>query len=53
MEKFKDDRSLYGQKCNCRKGVERDNCPACEGTGIRIDFDAIRNRRKAASNEVN
>jgi hypothetical protein len=30
-----------GQKCNCRKGIERDNCPQCEGTGMRIDFRAI------------
>ncbi len=34
-----------GKLCYCRKGVERDNCPACEGTGQRIDFAAIRARR--------
>ena len=34
-----------GQSCTCRRGVERDNCPACEGTGQRIDFQAIRNCR--------
>jgi hypothetical protein len=34
-----------GQPCTCKKGVQRDNCPACEGTGQRIDFAAIRNRR--------
>ena len=33
-----------GQPCACRKGRERDNCPACEGTGQRIDFAAIRAR---------
>ena len=33
-----------GQKCSCRRGIERDNCPQCEGTGLRIDFTAIRNR---------
>jgi len=33
-----------GKPCNCRKGVQRDNCPACEGTGQRIDFKAIRAR---------
>ena len=31
-----------GKKCYCRKGIERDNCPACEGTGLKIDFNAIR-----------
>ena len=31
-----------GQKCSCRRGVQRDNCPACEGTGWCIDFRAIR-----------
>lgn len=31
-----------GALCSCRPGVERDNCPACEGTGQRIDFAAIR-----------
>lgn len=34
-----------GQACACRPGVERDNCAACEGTGQRIDFAAIRARR--------
>lgn len=33
-----------GQACHCKRGVQRDNCPACEGTGMRIDFRAIRNR---------
>ena len=33
-----------GQACCCKRGVERDNCPACEGTGWRIDFAAIRAR---------
>ncbi len=36
-----------GEPCNCRKGVQRDNCPECEGTGMRIDFRAIRERAKA------
>jgi len=31
-----------GQRCSCRKGVQRDNCPNCEGTGMVIDFAAIR-----------
>lgn len=34
-----------GQPCSCKRGIERDNCPACEGTGQRIDFAAIRARR--------
>lgn len=36
-----------GARCGCRRGVQRDNCPACEGTGWLIDFAAI--RRRAAS----
>lgn len=32
-----------GAKCGCRRGVQRDNCPNCEGTGHVIDFRAIRN----------
>ena len=34
-----------GAPCACRPGIARDNCPACEGTGWRIDFAAIRARR--------
>lgn len=33
-----------GERCNCKRGIERDNCAACEGTGWRIDFAAIRAR---------
>ena len=33
-----------GIACGCRRGIERDNCPACEGTGKQIDFAAIRAR---------
>ncbi len=36
-----------GDKCGCRRGIERDNCPACEGTGWRIDFAKIRARKLA------
>jgi hypothetical protein len=36
-----------GIKCNCRKGVQRDNCQNCEGTGFVIDFRAIREASKA------
>ena len=31
-----------GQKCYCKKGIERDNCANCEGTGMVIDFKLIR-----------
>lgn len=31
-----------GAKCSCRRGLERDNCPSCEGTGMVVDFAAIR-----------
>lgn len=33
-----------GAKCSCKRGQQRDNCPACEGTGFCIDFRAIRSR---------
>jgi hypothetical protein len=36
-----------GARCLCRRGMERDNCPACEGTGWRIDFAAIHARAAA------
>ena len=35
-----------GAKCSCRPGQDRDNCPACEGTGMRIDFKRIRENPK-------
>jgi hypothetical protein len=38
-----------GERCGCKRGVQRDNCPACEGTGWRIDFRAIRARTKTAA----
>lgn len=33
-----------GAPCTCKPGIQRDNCPGCEGTGWRIDFRAIRER---------
>jgi len=33
-----------GKRCTCKRGVQRDNCPRCEGTGWQVDFQAIRNR---------
>lgn len=38
-----------GERCSCRRGIERDNCPQCEGTGMRIDFRAIRRRSESHS----
>ncbi len=35
-----------GAPCSCKRGVQRDNCPNCEGTGQVIDFAAIRARRR-------
>ena len=42
-----------GEPCSCKPGVQRDNCPTCEGTGIKIDFAAIRSRsqKKAGAKE--
>jgi hypothetical protein len=37
-----------GEKCGCKVGVQRDNCPRCEGTGEVIDFAAIRAKRKVS-----
>ncbi len=34
-----------GAKCGCRRGVQRDNCSNCEGTGQVVDFRDIRNRK--------
>lgn len=34
-----------GARCSCKRGVQRDNCPTCEGTGMVINFAAIRARR--------
>jgi hypothetical protein len=31
-----------GAKCSCKKGIQRDNCSNCEGTGMVIDFRRIR-----------
>jgi hypothetical protein len=36
-----------GAKCACKRGIERDNCPRCEGTGLVIDFAAIHAAREA------
>jgi len=37
-----------GARCYCRPGLERDNCPNCEGTGWAIDFRALHAARKIA-----
>jgi len=31
-----------GYPCGCKRGLQRDNCPNCEGTGQAIDFAAVR-----------
>ena len=33
--------------CSCRPGIERDNCPNCEGSGLAIDWLTfhLRNRK--------
>lgn len=36
-----------GVPCSCKKGIARDNCPNCEGTGMAIDFKTIREGNKA------
>jgi hypothetical protein len=43
-----------GARCSCRRGIERSNCPNCEGTGMVIDFRAIRERssRSAGANNI-
>lgn len=38
-----------GEKCSCTAGIERDNCPKCEGTGMVIDFAAIRARNQRSN----
>lgn len=43
-----DNQSKTGAKCGCKRGVARDNCPTCEGTGYVIDFAAIRARTQGA-----
>jgi hypothetical protein len=40
-----------GRRCACRPGLERDNCPRCEGAGWVIDFARI-HRARRARNEV-
>jgi hypothetical protein len=35
--------------CSCRPGIERDNCPNCEGTGVAIDWQRYHaSKRKPA-----
>lgn len=35
-----------GEVCHCKPGRARDNCPACEGTGMKIDFARIRKQNR-------
>lgn len=32
--------------CACKRGIERDNCPNCEGSGIQIDWHAFHKKLK-------
>ena len=41
-----------GAKCSCKRGIERDNYPNCEGTGMVIDFRAIRERAEQKKTEA-
>ncbi len=44
--------TLPRHPCGCSKGIYRDNCPVCEGTGWRIDFAAIRAASGAQAQEA-
>ena len=35
-----------GNRCGCKKGIQRDNCPNCEGTGWVINFRLIHQIRE-------
>jgi hypothetical protein len=32
--------------CGCKRGIERDNCSNCEGTGIMIDWNTFHKKLK-------
>lgn len=32
--------------CGCKRGIHRDNCSNCEGTGIMIDWNTFHNKLK-------
>jgi hypothetical protein len=42
-----------GTPCTCRPGKQRDNCRDCEGTGQKIDFKAIRDKKLKNVGEIN
>lgn len=59
LESLKEEKDKYepyqpktGEKCSCKRGIERDNCPECEGTGEKIDFKKIRARHDESVNEI-
>src|SRR5262249_48272758 len=51
MKRKKEYQPKTGEPCHCKPGVERSNCPDCEGTGMRIDFAAIRARPNEKRND--
>ncbi len=38
-----------GARCSCKRGVQRDNCSICEGTGLVIDFALIHAARRSGA----
>lgn len=38
--------------CPCRPGLERDNCPACEGTGQQIDWPEYHRRKREEARDA-
>jgi len=42
---------LTGARCGCKRGIERDNCPNCEGTGKAIDWNRYHQERRERQRE--
>ena len=49
----RDNAPKTGARCTCKKGIERDNCANCEGSGRCIDFKAIRSMPRVVPVFVN
>ena len=43
---------LTGSACGCKRGIERDNCPNCEGTGKAIDWKRYHQERRERQKET-